>query len=105
MKIEGITCSTFHALAYQIIAKVTGQAPSICEDDVTLNIFHKLIVITQEERSTFILPLNPTKSPKQGKDKNVLNMSKYKDVLISNPSILSIITQNVIFVNEIIIKK
>ncbi len=32
-------------------------------------------------------------------------MSKYKDVLISNPSILSIITQNVIFVNEIIIKK
>lgn len=43
MKIEGMTCSTFHALAYQIIAKVTGQAPSICEADVTLNVFHKLI--------------------------------------------------------------
>ena len=43
MKIEGVTCSTFHALAYQIIAKVTGQAPSICEADVTLNVFHKLI--------------------------------------------------------------
>ena len=27
MKIEGVTCSTFHALAYQIIGKVTGQAP------------------------------------------------------------------------------
>lgn len=43
MKIDGVTCSTFHALAYQIIAKVTGQAPSICEADVTLNVFHKLI--------------------------------------------------------------
>lgn len=43
MKIEGITCSTFHALAYQIIAKVTGQAPSICDADVSLNVFHKLI--------------------------------------------------------------
>lgn len=43
MKIEGMTCSTFHALAYNIIAQVTGQAPSICEADVSLNVFHKLI--------------------------------------------------------------
>lgn len=43
MKIEGMTCSTFHALAYQIIAKVTGQAPSICDADVPLRVFHKLI--------------------------------------------------------------
>lgn len=43
MKIEGITCSTFHALACKIIAKVTGQAPSICDTDVPLNVFHKLI--------------------------------------------------------------
>lgn len=43
MKIEGMTCSTFHALAYQIIAKVTGQAPSICEPNVSLSVFLKLI--------------------------------------------------------------
>lgn len=43
MKIEGMTCSTFHALAYQIIAQVTGQAPSICDADVPLRVFHKLI--------------------------------------------------------------
>ena len=43
MKIDGITCSTFHALAYQIIAKVTGQAPSICDADVSLNVFRKLV--------------------------------------------------------------
>ena len=44
MKIEGITCSTFHALAYHIIAQVTGQAPSICDADVPLNVFQKLIL-------------------------------------------------------------
>lgn len=43
MNIDGMTCSTFHALAYQIIAKVSGQAPSICDADVSLNVFHKLI--------------------------------------------------------------
>lgn len=43
MKIEGMTCSTFHALAYQIIAQVTGQAPSICAPDLPLVVFHKLI--------------------------------------------------------------
>lgn len=43
MKIDGMTCSTFHALAYQIIAQVTGQAPSICDADVPLRVFHKLI--------------------------------------------------------------
>ena len=54
MKIEGVTCSTFHALAYQIIAKVTGQAPSICEADVTLNVFHKLI----ETNKNFLHAIN-----------------------------------------------
>lgn len=44
MKIEGVTCSTFHALAYNIIAQVTGQAPSICDADVPLNVFQKLIL-------------------------------------------------------------
>jgi len=44
MKIEGMTCSTFHALAYQIIAQVTGQAPSICSSEVPLNVFQKLIM-------------------------------------------------------------
>lgn len=54
MKIEGMTCSTFHALAYQIIAKVTGQAPSICEADVSLNVFHKLI----ETKKDFLHAIN-----------------------------------------------
>lgn len=44
MKIDGMTCSTFHALAYQIIAQVTGQAPSICDADMPLNVFQKLIL-------------------------------------------------------------
>jgi DNA helicase-4 len=48
MKIDGINCSTFHALAYQIIARVTGQAPSICDADVPLNVFHKLIVSNKD---------------------------------------------------------
>lgn len=48
MKIEGMTCSTFHALAYQIIAQVTGQAPSICDADLPLNVFHKLVVDNKE---------------------------------------------------------
>ena len=43
MKIEGMTCCTFHKLAKDIIANVTGQTPSFCEPDVTLNIFHELI--------------------------------------------------------------
>lgn len=44
MKIDGMTCSTFHALAYQIIAQVTGQAPSICDAEVPLNVFQKLVL-------------------------------------------------------------
>lgn len=44
MKIDGMTCSTFHALAYQIIAQVTGQVPNICDADVPLNVFQKLIL-------------------------------------------------------------
>lgn len=44
MKIEGMTCSTFHALAYQIIVQVTGHAPSICDADVSLNVFNKLML-------------------------------------------------------------
>lgn len=43
MKIDGMTCCTFHKLAKDIIANVTGQAPTFCESDVTLNIFHKLV--------------------------------------------------------------
>ena len=43
MKIEGMTCCTFHKLAKDIIANVTGQAPSFCDPDLSLNIFHKLV--------------------------------------------------------------
>ena len=44
MNIEGLNSGTFHSLAYRIIAEVTGMAPSICEADVPLNVFRKLIL-------------------------------------------------------------
>ncbi|MDE5567108.1 MAG: UvrD-helicase domain-containing protein [Muribaculaceae bacterium] len=44
MQIDGISCGTFHSLAYRIISEVTGQVPSICDNDVPLNIFRKLIL-------------------------------------------------------------
>lgn len=44
MEIEGLSSGTFHSLAYHIIAQTTGQAPSICDADVPLNVFRKLIV-------------------------------------------------------------
>lgn len=44
MQIEGLSSGTFHSLAYRIIAEVTGQAPSICESDVPLKVFRKLIL-------------------------------------------------------------
>ena len=44
MKIPGLSSGTFHSLAYHIIAEVSGQAPSICEADVPLNVFRKLVV-------------------------------------------------------------
>lgn len=43
MKIEGMTCCTFNALAYRIISQLTGQAPSICNADLALNVFHDLL--------------------------------------------------------------
>jgi len=48
MNIEGITSGTFHSLAYRIIAETTGQAPSICNADVPLNVFHKLLINNTE---------------------------------------------------------
>lgn len=48
MHIEGISSGTFHSLAYHIIAEVTGQAPSICDADVPLNVFRKLILENEE---------------------------------------------------------
>lgn len=44
MKIAGLSSGTFHSLAYHIISEVTGQAPSICDADVPLNVFRKLIL-------------------------------------------------------------
>ncbi|MCR4964899.1 MAG: UvrD-helicase domain-containing protein [Bacteroidales bacterium] len=43
IKIPNLSTGTFHSLAYHIIAEVTGQAPSICSNDVPLNVFRKLI--------------------------------------------------------------
>ena len=54
MKIEGMTCCTFHKLAKDIIAQLTGQAPSFCDADVPLNVFHKLI----ETNKNFLHAIN-----------------------------------------------
>ena len=48
MKIDGLSSGTFHSLAYHIIANVTGQAPSICDADVPLNVFRKLILENED---------------------------------------------------------
>lgn len=48
MKIEGITCCTFHSLAYKIISQVTGLAPSICDDSLPLIVFKKLLRDNEE---------------------------------------------------------
>lgn len=48
MKIEGVTCCTFHKLAKDIIANVTGQTPSFCGKDLPLVVFHKLIETNHE---------------------------------------------------------
>lgn len=48
MNIEGINSGTFHSLAYRIIAETTGQSPSICNADVPLNVFQKLITENEQ---------------------------------------------------------
>lgn len=48
MQIAGLSSGTFHSLAYHIIAEVTGQAPSICDADLPLNVFRQLIL--QDEK-------------------------------------------------------
>ena len=44
IKVEGLNSGTFHSLAYRIIGEVTGQAPSICDADLPLNVFRSLIL-------------------------------------------------------------
>lgn len=44
MQIAGLNSGTFHSLAYHIISEVTGQAPSICDSDLPLNVYRKLII-------------------------------------------------------------
>ena len=44
IKVEGLNSGTFHSLAYRIIGEVTGQAPSICDADLPLNVFRNLVL-------------------------------------------------------------
>ena len=44
IKVEGLNSGTFHSLAYRIIGEVTGQAPSICDADLPLNVFRSLVL-------------------------------------------------------------
>ena len=54
VKVEGLLSGTFHGLAYKIIAETTGQAPSVCNADVTLNVFRKLL----SENKDFLHAIN-----------------------------------------------
>lgn len=54
LQIAGLNNGTFHSLAYRIIGEVTGQAPSICDADLPLNVFRKLIL----ENGEFLNAIN-----------------------------------------------
>jgi DNA helicase-4 len=54
VKVDGLLSGTFHGLAYKIIAETTGQAPSVCNADVTLNVFRKLL----SENNDFLQAIN-----------------------------------------------
>lgn len=54
MGINGITCSTFHSLAYKIIAEVTGHKPTICEQDFMLNCFYSM----RNNNESFLCAIN-----------------------------------------------
>ena len=43
VKVDGLVSGTFHGLAYKIISETTGQAPSVCGADVSLNVFRTLL--------------------------------------------------------------
>ena len=48
MSIPGLTCSTFHSLAYRIIADATDRKPSICDNALMLNAFRDLMASSPE---------------------------------------------------------
>lgn len=41
--VEGLSCSTFHALAIKIIGEITGHTPTICASGFMLNCFYVLL--------------------------------------------------------------
>ena len=43
LNIDGLTCSTFHALAVKIIADITEHKRTICAPDLLLNSFYELV--------------------------------------------------------------
>lgn len=58
--IEGLSCSTFHALAVKIIGDVTGHKPSICEANFMLNCFYNLLRDNEDFKSainTYVLDM------------------------------------------------
>ena len=40
---DDVDCSTFHSLAYRILAKLENKKPSICEQSLLLNVFRNLL--------------------------------------------------------------
>lgn len=43
LKINGVECQTFHGKAFHIVQEVTGKEPDLCEDNLMLQCFYKLI--------------------------------------------------------------
>ena len=43
LKITGIECHTFHGKAFDIVQEVTGKEPDLCEKNLMLQCFYKLI--------------------------------------------------------------
>lgn len=54
---EGVQCSTFHGLAYKILAEVNEEKPSIADESLKLNVFNKLMK-TLEFRDAVIHYIN-----------------------------------------------
>jgi DNA helicase-4 len=54
LKITGVECHTFHGKAFDIVQNVTGKTPDICEMNLMLQCFYKLI----EDRPDFKKSVN-----------------------------------------------
>ena len=55
LKITGIECHTFHGKAFDIVQEVTGKEPDLCEKNLMLQCFYKLIVYPTSVTLNYVL--------------------------------------------------